>query len=255
MTSCRTRPEPSGHRVDGWLAQPPDGCRPMAEISSYLHDLAVGTARELGPDTQVSITFQHERAVVRAASSDERAARCDQVEANLGTGPCLEAMRELHAVLVARVDDGAEYPEWRRRVAEEGFVSAVAMPAHVAPGLSVALNLYSTLPDPWDARRLVEADRHVKRVAAEIQAHTSLTAEDAGTELQRALSARAMIEQAVGAVMECNGCTSQEALDVLLRSCEAGDVDLVEAARVVLSTLGAGAEVRAPAGSTPPRQS
>ncbi|GEA86119.1 GAF and ANTAR domain-containing protein [Cellulomonas cellasea] len=218
----------------------------MGELSPYLHELAVQAATHFGQHTQTSITFTYQGAVVRAASSDEPAARCDQVEARTGTGPCVQAMDQLHAVLVPRIpDDGDAWAQWRDQALAEGFVSAVAMPAHVRPGVAVTLNLYSGEPDPWDAQALLDADAHVQAVAVALRARLTEPVPTLDREVRRALDARALLDHAVGVLMHANASTPQEVSEVLSRMSIEGDLSLEQAAVLVLRSLEPSADVDA----------
>ncbi|MFS0699538.1 ANTAR domain-containing protein [Cellulomonas sp. 179-A 4D5 NHS] len=208
----------------------------MTELSPYLHELVVQAAAHFGDHTQASITFAHHGALVRPASSDDRSARCDQVEARTGAGPCIQAMGQLHAVLVPRVLD-ATWVEWRAQATVEGFVSALAMPARVAPGLDVALNLYSRVTDPWDAQALADADTHAQGIADAIRARLDSPTQLMDIALREALSTRAVIEQAVGVLMHANACTPDEAMASLLEMSTGTDLDVEQVARFVLRTL------------------
>lgn len=203
----------------------------MQDLSPYLHALVDAAARDL--DGAASITIQQQGAVVRAASSDDRAARCDQVEARLGAGPCIAAMEQLRPVVVPRIPEGAGWAPWRARAGEEGFLSAAAVPAAVARGVTVALNLYSAAPDAWDPLVLAEAHRHARLLAEQVAARLARPAEP----LRGVSEASVRIERAIGVIMHCNGCTAQDAQTALLRASTAEHVDLDEAARTVLQTL------------------
>jgi hypothetical protein len=204
----------------------------MQDLSPYLHDRVRLAARHLG--CAASITMQQQGAVLRVASSDGRAALCDQVATRLGAGPCIAAMEQLRTVVVPRVADGVSWSAWRARAAQEGFASSVAVPAPVGRGVSVSLNLYATREDAWDAAALAEAHEHARRLGGEVAARLDGPPLE---ELRGALDARLRIDRAIGVIMHCNACTVQDAEAALLRAGTADRVDLAEAARTVLRAL------------------
>ncbi|MGW6128395.1 ANTAR domain-containing protein [Cellulomonas sp. NPDC055163] len=219
----------------------------MNEPSPYLHDLTVRAAADFGEHTHASLILRHQGALVRPASSDARAARCDQVEARTGTGPCIQAMEQLYAVLLPSIrDDAADWPAWQQQALAERFTSVVAMPAHVAPGMDMALNLYSEDADPWDARFLLDADAHVQAIADALRTRIAQPDDEALVTLREALSTRTLIDQAVGVLMHANACSPSEALDVLLRMSLDSGVELARAARLVLRTLDVSTDLPAP---------
>lgn len=206
----------------------------MTAVSPYLDALAGRAAGLFAPHTEVSITLRHHGANVRAASSDDRAARCDQVENRLDDGPCITAMEQLAAELVPDVAAEARWAAWCAQATEERFASALAMPAHVAHGFSLAVNFYSSLPDPWQPRALVAADAFAQRVALAVSSRLQLaTAAHDGTIADPTTT----VEQAVGATMECNACTAQEARDLLLETARVRGVALEVVAATILDAL------------------
>jgi len=214
----------------------------MQDLSPYLHARVTAAADDLG--CSASITIQQQGAVVRAASSDERAAACDRVEARLGAGPGVAAMEQLQPVVVPFVPGAVGWSAWCARATEVGVVSCAAVPAPVARGTRVALTLYAGAPDAWDALLLAEAQRHVRLLAAEIAARLARPVE----RLRGAVEAYGRIDRAIGVIMQCNGCTAQDAQTALLRASTADHVDLDQAAGAVLRALtedDAGARPRA----------
>lgn len=221
----------------------------MTEISSYLDELAREVAQSFGGSAGSSITFQHHRAMLRVASSDEASARCDQVESRLRSGPCLQAMQTQEPVLLPRITGVTRWPEWREQAVHEGFVSAVAVPAPVAPDVAVALTVYSRSPEPWDDATLAATQQHARTVARAVQGRLVLiTAAHAANEVRTAVGRRVTVEHAVGAIMQCNACTPDEAREVLRRTCAEVDVSLETAARIVVGVLSG-----TPTGSRPRR--
>jgi hypothetical protein len=219
----------------------------MAEVSSYLDELARDVARSFGEAAGSSITFQHHGAMLRVASSDDASARCDQVESRLRSGPCLEAMQSQRLVLLPRIADVREWPEWREQAVHEGYVSAVAVPAPVATDVAVALNVYFRSPAPWDDRLLAVAQEHARTIARAVQGRLALlTTAHAVSAVHEAVGSRVTVEHAVGAIMHCNACSADEALDVLRRTSTDAGVSIETAARIVVGVLsGAPAGARA----------
>lgn len=203
----------------------------MQDLPPSLRTLVEAAAHDLGG--AASLTIQQQGAVVRAASSDERAARCDQVVARLGAGPGVAAMEQGRPVVVLRLADGTGWGPWRARATEEGFRSAAAVPAPVARGVMVALTLYSGAPDAWDPLVLAEAQRHARLLGAQVAARMARPVAPA----PRVIEASVRIERAIGVIMHGNGCTAQDAQTVLLRASAAEHVDLDEAACTVLRVL------------------
>jgi hypothetical protein len=208
----------------------------MDATSSYLYGHAMRAAAHFAPGTQASITLRHHGTILRAASSDERSARCDQVEALRGDGPCIAALDQRHPVVVDDIDALDRWADWRVQAAAEGFTGAVAMPAPVVPGIDVALNLYSGSTGPWGERALRDADESARRIAHAISLRVHLSGAPTPS-VEPVPTSPSVVEEAVGAVMHCNGCTAQEAMHILVSASRHRNVGLEEVAGTVLQAL------------------
>ncbi|MBX9244455.1 GAF domain-containing protein [Actinotalea ferrariae] len=137
----------------------------MPNLRSTIDEYAQAAAERLGPDTYCSITLKHHGELRYVGSSDERAARCDQVEVAAGEGPCVTAMEVLHGVLVPDIQADERWPAWRDASLDAGFRSSAALPAVVDDVTTVAINLYSDRLDPWDQEPLVAMDAYIQEIA------------------------------------------------------------------------------------------
>ena len=175
--------QPASHGEARREAGPPSGtCAEGAEsrrdvevalleaptLRDYLDDFAMRAGRHLGPGTDVSITLRHARRDRLAAASSERAARCDQVEHATGAGPCLTAIETMQVVLVPDIAAEGRWSTWRDAALDAGDRASAGLPAHVADGVDVALNLYSATLAAWDGPLLLAADTYAQQVATTV---------------------------------------------------------------------------------------
>jgi hypothetical protein len=137
-------------------------------LRDYLDDFALRAGGQLGGDTEVCITLRHAGADRLAASSSDRAARCDEVEYATNGGPCVTAADVMRVVLVPDIDADDRWPAWRQAALDEGFRSAAGVPAHVADGVEIVLNLYADRVDAWDRPAVLRADTYAQHVALTI---------------------------------------------------------------------------------------
>jgi hypothetical protein len=204
----------------------------------YLHEFAARSAAALGSSIETSITLRHHGVAARAASSSDAAARCDQVEAREGEGPCIDAMDELTSKLVPAISTETRWRAWREQSGREGFQAAIAMPAAVVRGSVVALNIYSREPDPWDGRLLTAADSYAQLVATAVRLRLELaTVEDSLLGLYRRTADELIVERAVGAIMHLNSCTAQEAHAIFDSGVGRRNVSRREVAETLLQSL------------------
>lgn len=79
------------------------------------------------------------------AASDARSARIDELQFDLGEGPCWDAMRSARAVLAPaiRASGPAKWPAFTQSVLADGVSSVFAFPLVVGPLRFGAIDLYS----------------------------------------------------------------------------------------------------------------
>ncbi|WP_298457424.1 ANTAR domain-containing protein [uncultured Cellulomonas sp.] len=208
-------------------------------VREHLDDCADRAGHHLGAGTHCSVSLRHQGRDRLAATSSVRAQRCDQVEYDHGAGPCLTAMDGLQVVLVPDLLDDARWPVWRREAVDQGFRSAAAVPAHVAPGVDIALNLYSEQVDPWDRVLLTRADAYAQQVAASVALCLQVAdLTERITDLQAARDAQATLDRAVGATMAHEGVGAETALARLRDRAVAEGADVRDVARALLGELG-----------------
>ncbi|MEV0675080.1 GAF and ANTAR domain-containing protein [Actinosynnema sp. NPDC050436] len=212
-----------------------------AETVAGVLDQVVGAALRLVPGAElVSITLRAPDGRFHTpVHTDAVAAELDQVQYDLGEGPCLDAaMASGPAVAVSQ--DLAVEPEWPRfgpAAAQRGVgavLSTALLPDAEPPRLSGALNVYSRTPHGLD-----EADQAVTLLLAThaslALAHTQAieAAQLEVSQLRRAVDSRDVIGQAKGVLMGRRGMSADDAFDLLRRTSQTLNVKLVELAETV----------------------
>ena len=210
-------------------------------LSLALHEYASRAAGALGHGVEVSVTVREHGVALRAASSAASATRCDQAEVRADDGPCIDAMDRQKIEVVPRIADSTRWPEWCRQARTEGFVRALAVPAEVGPGFELALNVYSWAHGDWPASEVETADACAELIAAGVRLHLEFTdVEDAAAGLYRAMADSVAVEKAVGAVMEANDCSAEEARALLRWAAQHRGVDERSVAESILRSLAMG---------------
>lgn len=213
-----------------------EGARAMG-IASFPQEFAVRAATILGHGLEISVTLRQGGVSVRAGSSTDAAARCDQAEALDDAGPCIEAI-DAGSRLVVAVDEATRWERWSRQARAEGFVAAAAVPATVADEVAVALNLYSRTPDPWTPELLTAADSYAQLVAAAVRLRLELAElEDSTAGFYRDMSDAVATERAVGAIMQTNQCSAEEARRIIDSASRHRNVSPREVAEHLLRAL------------------
>jgi len=108
------------------------------------------------------------------AASDAQAARLDELQFDLGEGPCWDAFRSGNRVLAPTLEapGRARWPAFSAAIRDDAVASMFAFPLAVGPLRIGAVDLYSAAPTSLDDRHARQADamaavvsRHVLRRA------------------------------------------------------------------------------------------
>jgi GAF domain-containing protein len=127
----------------------------------------------------------------------------ERVQELTGTGPCVDALVEGHAVHTVDASTDERWPEIHEALADTAVRAVLGTPIHVGGAIVGSLNLYRDTTDPWPQEQidgLVAFSRLVDRLLI-----AALHAERHGRtveQLEHALEHRVTIERAVGVLME-----------------------------------------------------
>jgi hypothetical protein len=136
------------------------------------------------------------------SASDELAARLDELQFDLGEGPCWDAMSSGRPVLEpdVRGRQRSAWPAFSAAILDADISSIFAFPLAVGPLRMGAVDLYSVVPVELDRRQAEQADA----MAAVVGRHVLRQALDAvgrdGDDIGNAYSRR-LIHQATGIVL------------------------------------------------------
>ena len=183
-------------------------------------------------EVYASVSLVRERRRVETpASSDERATRADQLQYELGQGPCLDAIWEHETFQIEDFTTEARYPTWSRRVAEDtGIRSSLSFQLFTSGDSLGALNLYSPRPGDFDSE-----DRAEGSVFAALAA-VALASAQTEEQLRSAIISRTLIGQAQGILMERYKMTAEQSFEVLRRVSQDGNIKVREVAQRLIDT-------------------
>lgn len=161
-----------------------------------------------------SVTLLQRGRFTTVAASDERARRADQLQYELGSGPCISAAREELAFAPADLEADGRWPTFARQVGErEGIRSMLCY--QLSPDLDevvACLNLYGTVDRAFDDESVVVGTlvaAHASSVlVTELERHRA-------DHLQQALQSNREIGVAIGVLMQQRKITREAAFDLL----------------------------------------
>jgi GAF domain-containing protein len=153
-----------------------------------------------------------------AVATEEKARLVDAIQYQVGAGPCLDAYRRQAVNRIDSTADDQRWPEFCHGASQAGVRSILSLPLVVAGDGLGAINLYSREPNGFS-----EADEHTGALFASYasvalaNARVFWRTQTLAGQLQEALSTRGVIEQAKGILVAQQGCSADEAFDILVR--------------------------------------
>lgn len=170
------------------------------------------------------------------ASTNSVVLLADQLQYDLGQGPCLTAWAQQATVKIQDCRTETRWPAWTRAVAALPLVSVISSPLSTPHGAIGALKVYSPVPDGFDdtAVRLLELlARPGALMLANVQARD--TAQRLSRDLIGALENRDAVRTATGILMERLGLTRDQALAALITTSGKRNEPLHELSRDIIS--------------------
>lgn len=168
----------------------------------------------------VSMVYQHTR-IETPAATDDVARRGDELQYELGEGPCLQSIRQQETVWSDDLTVERRWPRWSRRASDDlGVRSMLCFQLFVTHDTLGALNLYSSQPHAFESE-----DRTTGlALAAHIAVALSSAQNVAGQE--SALLGASVIGQAQGILMQRYELLPSQAFLVLARAAQRDDSTL-----------------------------
>lgn len=200
-------------------------CDLVAEMEG-LHGVLEGLAelsadrlgRAAGSDIECLVILHMRKLPPAMAGSDERVIRLEGIETLLDDGPGLHAVRSGLPVIVNNAVD-ARWPGYGLKLAEQGFAGLVAVPLELGARATAVLVFFAAdsgvLREPivLEAMGLADEGRRALSTAVRV-AEAELKSEN----LAAALEHRTAIDLARGILMAQDGCSAQEAFDMLCKA-------------------------------------
>lgn len=170
------------------------------------------------------------RNVIRVGS-DEIARRANELQYEVGEGPCLDVRREQVALVCADLASERRYPTWARRAVSDLDVSSMmSLLVYTDDESYGCLSMYAAPGERFDGDDVA--------VGEALAAHLALTLA-AGRQIHGlglALNSRLVIGRAEGILMERLGITDHQAFDYLRRVSSHTNRKLVDVCEEIVET-------------------
>jgi GAF domain-containing protein len=179
-------------------------------------DVAV---RSIPSASSVSVTLTRDGGFVTSHCSDREALVLDEAQYEASAGPTLEAIKRSERVTSAHEADVDVWSSFCQRAQDIGVVGSMSTPLLAGDTTYGALNVYTRRPDDFSADDIELADTLAEQ-ASIVVANATAFAEAASLndQLREALASREVIGEAKGILIAREGCTRDEAFDMLRRA-------------------------------------
>jgi GAF domain-containing protein len=170
------------------------------------------------------------------ATSDRRAALLEELEAEHGEGPCVDAFDDKEPVPAGDLRHDDRWPAFAPDAAGQGLLAVLASPIPYSEQAVGVVAVFAGEPHAW-----TEAETEAIVAFTDLAALLILNAMEArergrlAGELQVALDSRVVIEQAKGVLVGRHGLTTRQAFERLRRQARDQRRPLTEVARGVVS--------------------
>jgi GAF domain-containing protein len=167
-----------------------------------------------------------------AVATSDVARRVDQYQYDYEDGgPCLEAYRTQQVLRIDSTASDQRWPGFAASAAKAGILSTLSLPLVVAGDGLGALNIYCHKPNGFSqADEALAATFASNPSVALANARVFWRTQRLAAQLAEALSTRRAIEQAKGIIIAEQGCTADEAFDLLVRASQRGHIKLHDVA-------------------------
>lgn len=181
-------------------------------------------------DAGISFLLPDGRIEARGPTSS-RPAELDQLQDELGQGPCLSALRTEDTVHIRDMGAEERWPRFAAAACERGVGAMLSLRLYVSTNTKLgALNLYADSPHAFE-----DESTSVARVFA-VHAAIALAAAERENHLEAALRGRDRISQAKGILMERYKLTSDQAFALLSRASSSTNRKLRDVAEEIATT-------------------
>ena len=160
----------------------------------------------------------------------------------LHEGPCITCMQSRRPAVSGSLGSDRRWPHFGGRVARMGVHSVLALPLLIDDRVIGTINSYAHERDAFTDHAVELASKFSGPAAVWVYNAQLLTrARDRAEQMQRALSSRTVIDQAIGILRSRSGCSAEDAFDRLAQMSQKDNVKL----RIVAERLVAEAVNRA----------
>jgi GAF domain-containing protein len=185
-------------------------------VESALHRIVESADALFQVDGSALMLVDRDQALRNLAVSHRRAQALEELHAEHGEGPCVDAYEEKHTVWTDDLGREERWPEFSPAAASRGLAAVLASPIPYSNEAVGVVAVFAGEPHPW-----TEAEQQAVIAFTDLAAMLILNAMEASergrvaVQLQGALDSRVVIEQAKGVLVGRHGLTPRQAFERL----------------------------------------
>jgi GAF domain-containing protein len=207
-----------------------------ADAESALNKVVRVARRSVPGAADVSVTVLADGEATTAAWAHGLAYDLDQSQYRHG-GPCVDAPRGGEVQQIDDMRTDTRWPGFSADAARAGVLSSLSVPLPAQGSVTGALNVYGHAPAAFDQDAVAVATALASYGAVSLfNRRVYESAVHEAESIRRAMTSRALIEQSKGIVMCRNGCSAEEAFEVLVRQSQNRNVKLRVIAEEVVAS-------------------
>jgi GAF domain-containing protein len=184
--------------------------------ADVLYELGDSTVAVLGAGgAGVSVANKHGQLMFVTATSED-VIKVERTQEETQDGPCVEAFTTGETIAVNQIADLDRWPRYQLVAKESGFQAVVGLPLHSGDQKIGSLDVYHNEPREWTDDELRTA-RVLADIATTYIVHAGelSKARELSDQLQHALDARVLIEQAKGMLAHKHSMSVDQAFEML----------------------------------------
>jgi GAF domain-containing protein len=208
------------------------------DLDQALRRIVLATHRLFAVDGAGLMLLDPDQLLRNVAVSDQRVDHLEQLQLEHGEGPCVDAFEQKTLVDAADLADEGRWPSFSPAAAERGLRAVLASPIPYNQHAIGVVAVFSATVRPWSPEGELALTTFTD-LAALCIANTMASEErgEVAEQLQRALDARVVIEQAKGALVASEGLTERDAFERMRRQARRERRPIVDVATEVMATL------------------
>jgi GAF domain-containing protein len=230
------------HSALAGLSELATGSLSLADALTAVAEFAV---RAIPGAEGAGVTLLHEDRPDTVVASADFVRAVDEIQYSVGQGPCITAAKTGRTVRSGSMEGDAQWPTFGARVGRLGVHSVLSLPLIAGQENIGAMNVYAHARDAFDERAAEIGELFAIPAAVSVKnARALATAVLLSQRLEKALTNRAAIDQAIGILISRSGYTTAQAFAALRTLSQHENRKLNDVARSLVDEAGRRARAR-----------